>query len=42
MKTNQELCDKLKTSINSGGGATNPRGVARKFLVSNVPGIAEI
>lgn len=39
---NQDLCDKLKTSINSGGGASNPRGVARKFLVGNVPGIAEI
>lgn len=31
---NQDLCDKLKTSINSGGGTTSPRGVARKFFAA--------
>lgn len=36
---NVELCDKLKTAINSGGGTSSPRGVARKFFAAflNIP-----
>ena len=36
---NQDLCNKLLTSINSGGGTTNPRGVAATYVKSFLPTI---